>query len=147
MTKFYTLEGKSHAWGDYYDILMHGMSCHLDRDGGIIQLERTGPFVPPISLPGIGDIVITAEFRGKLEASGLTGLHFQPVIKKLIVWSDWETWNDEAEENGFWRALGKAGKAEGLYWGGDWRSFKDWAHLQFFPNNKLSGVKKESGLA
>ena len=56
-------------------------------------------------------------------------------------------WNDEAEDNGFWAALGKAGKAEGLYWGGDWRSFKDWAHLQFLPNYKLSDVKKESGLA
>ena len=56
-------------------------------------------------------------------------------------------WGDEAEENGFWQALGKAGKAEGLFWGGDWRRFKDWAHLQFFPNNKLSDVKKESGLA
>lgn len=49
--------------------------------------------------------------------------------------------------DGFWQALGKAGKAEGLYWGGDWRSFKDWAHLQFFPNTKLSEVRKESGLA
>lgn len=56
-------------------------------------------------------------------------------------------WGDKAEENGFWTALGKAGKAEGLYWGGDWRSFKDWAHLQFFPNNQLSDVKKKSGLA
>ena len=56
-------------------------------------------------------------------------------------------WDDKAKENGFWHALGKAGKAEGLYWGGDWRSFKDWAHLQLFPNTKLSEVKKESGLA
>ncbi len=53
-------------------------------------------------------------------------------------------WGKKAEQNGFWQALGKAGKAEGLYWGGDWRSFKDWAHLQFYPNSKLSEVKKES---
>lgn len=56
-------------------------------------------------------------------------------------------WNDEAEENGFWRALGRTAKAEGLYWGGDWRSFKDWAHVQFYPNTKLAEVKRESGLA
>jgi len=63
-----------------------------------------------------------------------------------IIDSRW-AWSDAAEANGFWQALGKAGKAEGLYWGGDWRSFKDWAHLQFFPNTKLSEVRKESGLA
>ncbi len=30
----------------------------------------------------------------------------------------------------FWRDLGAAAKAEGLTWGGDWRSFKDVAHVQ-----------------
>jgi hypothetical protein len=55
-------------------------------------------------------------------------------------------WTDAAAANGFWEALGKAGKEEGLYWGGDWESFPDWAHLQFFPNNKLRTVLIESGL-
>ena len=89
MASFYTLAKTRHAWGDYYDLLMHGMSCHSGRDKGLIQLERTGPFVPPISLPGIGDVVVTDRFRKKLEASGLLGLRFQPVTKKLIVESDW----------------------------------------------------------
>ncbi len=30
----------------------------------------------------------------------------------------------------FWRDLGAAARAEGLTWGGDWRSFKDVAHVQ-----------------
>jgi hypothetical protein len=98
MTKFYTLEKKRHSWGDYYDILMHGMSCHCERDDGLIQLERTGPFVPPISLPGIGDIVVTDAFRRRLEVSGLEGLRFDKVIKKLIVRSDWHTWDRDADE-------------------------------------------------
>ena len=55
-------------------------------------------------------------------------------------------WSDEAEENGFWEALGKAAKAEELYWGGDWRKFKDWAHVQFYPNTRLSEVRRESGV-
>lgn len=29
-----------------------------------------------------------------------------------------------------WRAIGAAGKAEGLEWGGDWKSFVDLPHLQ-----------------
>jgi hypothetical protein len=32
-----------------------------------------------------------------MEASGLAGLRFQPVIKKLIVRSDWHTWDRRAE--------------------------------------------------
>jgi len=55
-------------------------------------------------------------------------------------------WGDAAEANGFWKALGAEGKQQGLYWGGDWRSFKDVAHLQWFDNDKLAQVKRESGL-
>ncbi len=98
MAKFYILKSLDHPWSDYYDILLNGLSGHLDREGGRIQLERTGPFVPPISFPGIGDIVVTDAFRRKLEASGLAGLRFQPVVKKRIVRSDWHTWDRTVEE-------------------------------------------------
>ena len=30
----------------------------------------------------------------------------------------------------FWRDLGQAARAEGLTWGGDWKRFKDVAHVQ-----------------
>jgi peptidoglycan L-alanyl-D-glutamate endopeptidase CwlK len=56
-------------------------------------------------------------------------------------------WTKKAEKNGFWETLGRAAKQEGLYWGGNWRTFKDWAHVQYFPNRKLAEVKKESGFA
>jgi peptidoglycan L-alanyl-D-glutamate endopeptidase CwlK len=62
-----------------------------------------------------------------------------------IIDSRW-AWGSAAEKNGFWKALGQAAKAEGLYWGGDWVSFKDWAHIQYFPNSSLGQVKRESGL-
>jgi hypothetical protein len=41
-------------------------------------------------------------------------------------------WKPEA---GFWTALGEAARAEGMAWGGDWRSFKDLPHIQWgrFP--------------
>lgn len=45
----------------------------------------------------------------------------------------------------FFRALGRIGKSHGLYWGGDWRSFRDYAHLQASPNSALSTLR-ESGL-
>lgn len=56
-------------------------------------------------------------------------------------------WSDAAMERGFWDALGRIAKAEGLFWGGDWRSFKDWAHVQAHPNSKLAEIKRQSGVA
>src|SRR5262249_14925382 len=50
-------------WGDYGDILFHGMTAHLDRHDEMLQLERTGPYMPPITFPGIGDIVVTDAFK------------------------------------------------------------------------------------
>ena len=98
MQKFYELEEPKSPWGDYSSILIKGMSYHSSRKDGLIQIERTGPYVPPISFPGIGDIVVTDVFRRQLESSGLTGLRFQPVIKKHIVHLDWQTWDQTAKE-------------------------------------------------
>jgi hypothetical protein len=38
-------------------------------------------------------------------------------------------------------------KACAVRWGGDWRSFRDVAHVQLFPNTQLAQVKRDSGLA
>lgn len=61
-----------------------------------------------------------------------------------IVDSRW-AWN-EPHCHTFFKALGAAGKAEGLVWGGDWKTFRDWAHLQGRQNSELAKVKQESGL-
>lgn len=55
-------------------------------------------------------------------------------------------WTSQAETSGFWKALGEAAKAQGLVWGGDWVSFRDWAHVQLVANSELARVKRESGL-
>jgi hypothetical protein len=98
MTQFYTLDGPATPWGDYSDILISGMSEHLSRRKGLIQLERTGPYVPPISFPGMQDIVVTDAFKKQLEISGLTGVRFQPVVKKRIVHLDWHLWDKSIDE-------------------------------------------------
>ena len=95
----YKLDGAGGPdWGDYSDILVNGMSCHLERSNGRIQLERTGPFVPPITFPGIGDIVFTDFLKREYETSGLTGLEFRSVDKAHIVRLEWELWDREADE-------------------------------------------------
>ena len=71
----------------------HVASPRLD---GLMQLERTGPFIPPITLPGIGDVVVTDGFRAALERAGFAGLSFAPVIKARIVEYHWELWDRTA---------------------------------------------------
>ena len=38
-------------------------------------------------------------------------------------------WNIDTDHD-FWKALGAATRKQGLEWGGDWKSFKDVAHIQ-----------------
>ena len=73
------------------------MTSHLPSQGGFLALERTGPFIPPITLPGIGDIVLTSAARESLDASGLSGFEFRPVHKVLTVELHWEDWDLNAD--------------------------------------------------
>ena len=92
------LERPDSPWGDYGDILWHGMASHPGvTPEELIDLERTGPYVPPISFPGF-EIVVTEECRQRLEASGLKGLAFKPVRKARIVELVWHTWDLAAED-------------------------------------------------
>ena len=94
-----TLDAAPHPWGDYGDILAHGMTDPLERapDGGL-ELERTGPFVPPITFPAVSVIVVTDDFRRRLEQSGLGGFTFRPVHKTRIVRLHWHEWDADAPE-------------------------------------------------
>ncbi len=92
--QFFSLERPVIAWGDYGDILHHGMASR-DEQSGLLKLERAGTFAPPISFPGINDIVVTDLFRLALETSNLTGFSFRPVIKHHIVDLDWSKWKSE----------------------------------------------------
>ncbi len=55
-------------------------------------------------------------------------------------------WTPQAEASGFWKALGEEARNHGLFWGGDWVTFHDWAHVQLVDNPQLGQVKHESGL-
>jgi hypothetical protein len=80
-------------WGDFGRILAHGMSRNLSRVGGIMQLQRVGPFVPPVTMPGLGDMVVIDEVRHDIEASGLSGASFASVNKARVVRMDWQNWD------------------------------------------------------
>jgi hypothetical protein len=88
-TNFYRLRRPEPPWGDYGDILFHGMASRPKL--GDLELERTGPFVPPISQPG-RFVVVTAEFLSRLRESGLNGIESGPVQKRRIPLLDWREW-------------------------------------------------------
>ena len=85
------VNGVSDPWGDYGHALTHGTTDGRDDDG-TLRLERAGPFVPPIFVPG-APVVVTDEGRGVLQASGLTGLVFRPARLVKAVEIDWHTWD------------------------------------------------------
>jgi hypothetical protein len=95
-TRFYIINTPKHPWGDYGYILTQGMAHR--GDSGILEIERTGPFVPAVTMPGIGEIVVTEKLRQTLGRSGLKGFSFETVVKRLIVSSDWNLWDQDADE-------------------------------------------------
>jgi len=93
--KIFRVRRSEPPWGDYGDILIHGMATVGENTA--LDLERTGPFVPPISQPS-GFVVVTSAFLTSLRDSGLTGYEIHPVIKKKItkvVWRKWEPFGSE----------------------------------------------------
>jgi hypothetical protein len=103
----YQLSNRETNWGDYGDILVSGMTAHLERYNDLLQLERTGPYVPPLVNSGLWDIVVTDKVKESLMVSGLVGISFKPVIKKHIVDLDWTTWNTNAEEPTYYPESGE----------------------------------------
>ena len=79
-------------------------------------------------------------FHNAQQPDGRPNSHAADIIDARYAWSD------KAQSSGFWKALGAEAKKQGLYWGGDWSSFRDWAHVQLVTNGELARVKKESGL-
>jgi hypothetical protein len=103
----YRLRGVYEPWGDYSNILISGL-VERDETSGLLLIQRTAPFVPPISVAGLhSPVVVTDPFRRELAASGLTGFGFQPVVKQRIVRLAWEQWDRGAAEPAEYPAEGE----------------------------------------
>jgi hypothetical protein len=87
------------GWGDYGHVLVHGIAWNLEREAdGIAQLERTGPFVPPFTMPSDWVAAVTADARVELDASGLLGLSYRPIALTRIVKYPWHEWDLDAKD-------------------------------------------------
>jgi hypothetical protein len=92
--RFYKLTTAGHHWGDYFDMLVHGMAR---RVGARLALSRTGPFTPPMWLP-FGGLLVRGDLRREMSSSGLVGISFRLARKALIVKSDWHRWDRSATQ-------------------------------------------------
>lgn len=84
------------GWGDYGDVLVSGMGWKRDDDGRL-QVERCGPFVPPVTTPSGGHLVVTDEARAAIERSGLGRFEFRPAVLARVVNLRWDDWDFSAE--------------------------------------------------
>jgi hypothetical protein len=106
--KVLTTHGQSSRWanwGDYGDILVHGMTGHLSRRGGLLQLERAGPFTPPITFPNC-DVVLTQRAKTVLRKR-LLELKFRKVVSARIVRLDWHLWNTNLDDPPIFPKIGE----------------------------------------
>jgi hypothetical protein len=107
MSCCYVLESGTAPWGDYGDILWSGFTEEGDEPGQpTILVSRTGPFVPPITVP-FGRVIVTDEFRQKLLAERFSGLSFDPVGYRKVVRVAWEQWNAKAQDPPFYPETGE----------------------------------------
>ncbi len=87
----YDVASTNFCWGSFGQVLVAGWCDSSDANDSEMLLFRTGPFVPPISVPG--PIVVTEAVRQALLTTSLEGLQFSPIKKHHIVKFDWTRWN------------------------------------------------------
>ena len=95
MTELYILKSADAPWGDYGSILTNGIASL--NDDGTLELERTGPFIPPVSFPW-PNIALTQDAKTKVQGAGFSGCGFRKLIKKRIVKLDWHLWDQTGED-------------------------------------------------
>lgn len=95
----YCMDRPRRPWGDYGSMLYDGV-CRRSSTPGMLAVERTGPFIPPITFPSGAEsvLVVTDAMKSALVESKLTGIQFAPVEKSVIVELHWEKWDLTAEE-------------------------------------------------
>ena len=78
------------AWG-CADVV-HGITTHLSRVSGRLQLERAGPAIPEFSCPVRSSLLVTAEGRAAMQAGPFKDILFRKVDYANVVDIDWDTW-------------------------------------------------------
>jgi hypothetical protein len=97
MSQFYQLRAGLAPWGDYGSILRSGLVTRPEEDDRpivepVVEIERTGPFMPPITFP-FDAIVVTEAIKMQMEARRFAGLQFARAKYRKVVRIDWHEWD------------------------------------------------------
>jgi hypothetical protein len=83
-------------WGDYGSVLISGYAT-IDTSDSRLLLQRTGPYLPPLSLPrfsgGGAAHIVSRDLFDVLASSGAADLQARPAIKDRIVPLPWHEWD------------------------------------------------------
>jgi hypothetical protein len=69
------------GWADCGDALQDGVAGNKPRVSGQLARVRAGAAIPPVTLPGITDVVRSSAARIRLESSGHSGFRLQTIAK------------------------------------------------------------------
>ena len=119
-------------------------------------LTRVKAFIASCKAQGI-DLLITSTFRdvesqnalyaqgrtspGKIvtNAKGGQSFHnYRCAIDVVPLINGKPSWDD----NDLWKRIGQLGKAAGLEWAGDWKTFKEMPHFQYTGGLSLSDLQQ-----
>jgi hypothetical protein len=103
----YRAHGSAGNWGDYGHVLFHGMAHFGDDREPLVQLERTGPFVPPVTVPSRLAIVVTDAVRAELATAGFERLTFRQVDVRKLTLVNWHEWDRSYPHPAVWPAGGE----------------------------------------
>lgn len=117
-------------------------------------LERVKAFIASCKTQGI-DLLVTSTYRdieaqnalyaqgrtasGKIvtNAKGGQSFHnFRCAVDVVPLVNGKPNWDDDA----LWRKVGKLGKAAGLEWAGDWKTFREQPHFQYTGGLSLADL-------
>ncbi len=91
------LKNKIMPWGDYGSILLSGMACHRGMILGRLQIERTGPFIPPIIDAGIWRFIVSSRLKERIQ-NDHPDVRLIRSIKRKISKVEWEKWDINADK-------------------------------------------------
>lgn len=108
MFDFFALRSAECPWGDYGDILWHGLveGAGPSFEKPIVTVSRTGPYVPPVTQP-FSEIIVDNNLRRQLEDMRFTGFVFAPVNFDKLVRIDWQMCDSDSDEPRFYPESGK----------------------------------------
>jgi hypothetical protein len=112
------MTNKEMPWGDYGDALCYGYLNEMDEKFlnviEIPELERTGPYIPPLYVANDVNILAIESVKNILQNSNMKGIKkCVKVIKKQIVEIKWQEWLGDDEPNFY----PESGEPEDYIWG------------------------------